>query len=310
MSTDPWKDLSDSLVRLHDAHYRQHGKMVHQTTLYASGSPAALECASEPYAGAWGSKPTLTAVTDLLLPVAGVMDHLLAVATLLTGPASVYAPFTVARSVIEISAQTWYRLEPDIGAEERTLRHVNSRLRSLWEQAQLVSKDESPEARTQRDHAHRRMDEIVAAARARNIPARGRGDGRRPPSLGNGHKGTLGLADECISSTVPGLGSTYWRLLSSMAHGQQHGLVQAFAAAVDSRAPVVEGASVGQLSLSAQQAALRAAGAPLACIAMLDRLYTYLGWDDTEMQSATQALLITWSRIGQIPQPGRPVRQG
>ncbi|MFI1246491.1 hypothetical protein OHA63_20820 [Streptomyces anulatus] len=310
MSVDPWKDLSDSLIKLHDAHNRQCSQMMRQTTVYAVGSPADKECAAEPYAGVWGSKPVSGAVTDLLLPVSAALDHLYAVATLLTGPPSIYAPFTVARSVIEISVQLWYRLEPEIGAEERTIRYVNSRLRSLWEQSQMFSNDERAEARQHQNHTHRRMDEIVSAARAQNLPARGRGDGRRPPSIGSGHKGTLGLADECISATVPGLGSTYWRLLSSMAHGQAHGLVQAFTASTDGEVPVIEGASVGELKLSAQQAALRAAGAPLACIAMLDRLYAYLGWDSTEVRSAAQAHLVTWSRIGQIRRPGDPVPQG
>lgn len=309
MSSDPWKDLSDSLVRLHDAHYRQHGQMMQQSKLYAPGSPAAVECASNPYAGVWGENPVSTAVTGMLLPVAGALDHLYALATLLTGPTSVYAPFTVARSVVEISAQTWFRLEPGIGAEERTIRYVNSRLRSLWEQAQLFDKDERPESQEQQNRAYGRMDEVVAAARAQNLQARGRGDGRRAPWVGTAHKGTLGLADDCISSAVPGLGSLYWRLLSSMAHGQTHGLVQAFTSSTDGTAPSIEGSAVGQLSLSAQQAALRAAGAPMACIAMLDRFYEYLGWDSVEVRSAAQALLVTWSRIGHLRPLVPPARR-
>lgn len=241
---DPWKDLSASLVKLHDTYYMQHGKMVNRTTMYISESPAAEECAREPYAGAWSPTPNLAAVTSLFLPVAGALDHLLAMATLLTGPPSMYAPFTVARSVLEISVQTWYLLEPGIGAEERALRSVNVRLRSLWEQSQLVGVDESPEWRAQLDHVQRRMDEIVAAARARNISARGRGDGRRSPWVGSGPKSTVKLADECLGSAVPGLGSTFWRSLSSVAHGQAHGLVQAFRPAVDGSTP--EGA-VGRL---------------------------------------------------------------
>lgn len=301
---DPWKDLSASLVKLHDTYYMQHGKMVNRTTMYISESPAAEECAREPYAGAWSPTPNLAAVTSLFLPVAGALDHLLAMATLLTGPPSMYAPFTVARSVLEISVQTWYLLEPGIGAEERALRSVNVRLRSLWEQSQLVGVDESPEWRAQLDHVQRRMDEIVAAARARNISARGRGDGRRSPWVGSGPKSTVKLADECLGSAVPGLGSTFWRSLSSVAHGQAHGLVQAFRPAVDGSTPEGGGGPLGQLSLSARQAALYAAGAPLACMAMLNRLYAYLGWDETELQSAAQVLLTTWTRVGQLPRVG------
>ncbi|MFJ8827606.1 hypothetical protein ACIREE_38375 [Streptomyces sp. NPDC102467] len=131
MSSDPWKDLASSLTRLHDVYYADHVKMVTGPDFWTADSPAAVESAQEPYAQVWGAAPTRDATMNVMLPVAAALDHLAALATLLTSPATVYAPFTVARSAIDIAVQVWYALEPGIGARERAVRHVNSRLRSL-----------------------------------------------------------------------------------------------------------------------------------------------------------------------------------
>ncbi|MFE5143518.1 hypothetical protein ACFRDV_38730 [Streptomyces fagopyri] len=303
MSSDPWKDLSASLFRLHDVYYTDHVKMMSESDFWTPGSPAAVESAREPYAGIWGEAPTRDAVVGVMLPLAAALDHLTALATLLTSANTVYAPFTVARSAIEIAAQTWYQLEPGIGAEERAVRYVNSRLRSLWEQEQLPGEDPRPDAEAIRTTSRRRMDAIIDSARSHKLEARGRQNGRRPPAIGKGLKSTSMLADPCISETVPHLGALYWRVLSSTAHGQQHGLVQSFTKADPPAAPGTPGVSFGSLSLTVQQAALRTAGAPMACLSMLDRFYTHVGWDDGAFRTARHAALLTWSRIAGTTDP-------
>ncbi|MFH8581618.1 hypothetical protein [Streptomyces zaomyceticus] len=307
MSSDPWKDLASSLERLHAAYYAQHAQHVDVGSIHVPGSPAALECAEEPYAGVWGATPTRDATTDLMLPITAALDHLSALSTLLTSPGIIYAPLTVARTVLEISVQVWYRLEPGISREERAIRNINVRLKSLWEQSQLAGRDTREGAERIRLGSRQRMDKILQGARLQNLAVRGQADGRRPPWVGSELKGTGALASECVSSESPTLGTLFWRLYSATTHGQTHGLAMSLTpAAPDSGAPEIPGIGVGTVELSVQDAAIQCAGAPLACLAMLERLFAHLGWDETELRRAKAGLLQTWSRISQIPPAAGP----
>lgn len=293
--------MAAALARLHDAYYIQHGRTAHLGEMHMPGSPADLECAQEPYADVWGPTPTRDATIDVLLPVMAALDHLKAMETLLASPGSVYAPLTLARSVMEISAQVWYLVEPEIGPEERAIRHVNRRLQSLWEQMQIPGKATDEAAEKMRRQARARMDDIVQAARACGIQARGRGDERRPPAVGTPLKSTTTLVEECVSAASPRLGPLFWRFYSAVTHGQSHGLLASFTAVgPDSGAPDVTGVSFGQIQLAPTDAAIQTAGAPLAAISMLERLFTLLGWDDSELKAAKFSVLTTWGRVGRI----------
>ncbi|MFJ7990342.1 hypothetical protein [Streptomyces sp. NPDC096351] len=306
MSSDPWKDLASSLQRLPAAYYAQHALHVDVGSIHAPGSPAALECEEEPYAGVWGETPTRDATTDLMLPVTAALDHLSALSTLLTTSGIIYAPLTVARTVLEISVQVWYRLEPGLSPEERAIRNVNVRLKSLWEQSQVPIPGASEESKI-RLVSRRRMDEIVLGARRQNLTVHGRSDGRRPPWVGAELKGTGALASECVSSESPALGRMFWRLYSATTHGQAHGLMMSLTpVASGSGAPEIPGIGVGMVELSARDAAIQCAGAPLACLAMLERLFAHLGWDETELRKAKIGLLHTWDRISQLPPVSGP----
>ncbi|MET8592868.1 hypothetical protein [Streptomyces sp. NPDC005078] len=301
MSKDPWRDLSASLAALRKTH--DSALMAAQAADFSpvAGSPAALECATEPLAGPWGDTPTADANTSVLLQVTAAMDHLLGLETLLTGP-SLYAPFTVARSVIDIASQAWHQLEPGIGGKERALRHINSRLRSLWEQTKLVEDDSRAEAQKIRNDAQQRINVIVSCAQMHHLAVRSPNDRRRAPTVGTPLKSTTVLANACVSDTVPNLGAAFWRFTSAITHGQAHGLMSAFAPTEGGSLP---GAAVGQLQISAKDVAIRAAGAPLAVISMLQRLYAHFGWPVGDLDRSGHRLVMVWARVGEVTIPAQ-----
>lgn len=298
MSSDPFRDLGRSLTDICDA-YRAC-RLGASPSIFADGSPAAIESSTEPLAGAWGDTPTADANRSVLLFIEAVVDHLRGMATLFADATTLYAPFTVARSAMEIAAQSWYLLEPEVGAEERALRGINMRLRALWEQAQLPGDDQRDWAKKTREDALKRVDALLSTARSMNIETKA-GKRYTPPRVANGLKSTLALVDECVSVVTPGLGSVYWRHGSAITHGQIHGLLSVYEPVLEqSGESVLSGYASTEIRLSARQAVLRSSGALLASRAAVERLCTHMGWEWAELRSKFDIAFAVWGRVGEL----------
>lgn len=303
MSTDPWQALAGSLTALHDSFATKQNA----ERGFADGSPAHEECREETLAGAWGDSPAHDANLTVMMSAYAVMDHLNALATLLGGPPSVYAPFTVARSAMDIAAQAWFLLEPGIGARERVRRHINTRLHSLKEQSLLTGADTSPHADRIREHSREKTDRILESARQHGFTVVGKkNDKVRPLSLGQPMPKTTHLVQQCADASGK-LGGVFWRHGSAVAHGLHHGLLSAFVPAADGQPASENGVTYGALSLSPKDAALQAAGAPLTAIMMLFRLYEQYGWDTEDLSRTVRELLKTWSAVAELGRRGQPV---
>jgi hypothetical protein len=303
VTTDAWHVLSGSLQLLSeefDNTYNQH----HGRAL--PGSPAVLELQQDDdLAGEWGARPVHDAHLAAISPTMAVMDHLDSLGLLLSSPGGLMASHTVARSVLDIATKPWFLLEPDIGVRERVRRYMNYRLLSLKEQSLMVGNGQTTEAEAVRQRLRERTERILRAARHHGFSVKGKiADKVRPCYLGP-HQvpSTTEMASDVIA---PGgqLGALLWRATSAVAHGQTHGLLMFYTDAPG--APVTgpdDHFEYRQMQITPQEAAVRCAGAPLAVLAMLRRLYRHNGWPTAELEAAGRQTAKTWLQIAGLPRP-------
>jgi hypothetical protein len=309
MSSNPWRDLAASLTRFCEAL-----DDAPDVGGFAPGSPAAVECAQEPLADKWGERPARDANLSALLLVQAAVDHLRALATVLTTQGIIYAPATLARGAVEAAAQAFYLLDPHIDARERVRRHMNNLLASLHEVRWLIlgfenAADDADAAAAARPSPHEvaaektdRIQRILESAERHGFIVRRKDDRMRPPYLEPQPPKALSLVETAVSAADPQLGATYWRLMSSVAHSQPHGLTP-FLARVNLPVDPVYGDAVGQVQASAQETALRLFGTPLAAASLVERLFPHMGWDLRTMQLPTVTVLRVWARVANVPHP-------
>ncbi|MCX5604913.1 hypothetical protein OOK29_43000 [Streptomyces phaeochromogenes] len=305
MSSDPWGDLAASLVAVHEPFTRD--STIHQGFL--PGSPAALECANEPFVDDWATAPSRNAnITGMHLANVA-MDHLAGLAVLLgtNSPVCIYGPSSMARSAIEVAARCYYLVEPGISPLERIRRHQSARLAGLWEQKKLaetmVSKGRvSVKLQESIEHLDRRMTTITDSAKRHGLAPRVKDKKRLPFLAGPGATRPFSATDlvEDLVGKGNGLGTASYQTLSAVGHGRESGVIQYFTrrgALLDR----THGDVFGTIEASAQQTALNLAAIPLAMFGMLDRLYTHFGWPSQDVGPAAKRLLQVWGRIAEIP---------
>ncbi|MFJ4633554.1 hypothetical protein [Streptomyces sp. NPDC088847] len=292
MRQDPWAELARSLEGLRaafdDSYESSHG--------FLPGSPASGECQRDTLAGSWGSHPVRDANITPLSSVFVMFDHLDSLGTLFRSPGGITASHTIARATLDIAIGPWFLLEPEIGERERVRRYMNLRLQSLKEQTHLESGADSTEIR---DHAKDRIRLILEAARAHRFEVRRERDKYSPPFLGDQMPRTTSLASQIIAPEVPVLGPLFWRLGSAVTHGQQHGITMFFER-TDQLVDSAHGDAAVRMQASSQDTALRCGGAPLAAIAVLQRLFAQYGWDTDRLNTAIADVIRTWQLVSGV----------
>jgi hypothetical protein len=108
------------------------------------------------------------------------------------------------------------------------------------------------------------------------------------------------LIAQCASRTS-GVGATYQQLLSSVAHGQMHGLSRFLMRAPT---PAEPGKVIVQMNLSDRDAALHLLAGPLCASTLVEHLGWFFGWNTEALDPAAVAMLHTWGRIGGVPYAG------
>ncbi|GGZ44380.1 hypothetical protein GCM10010365_76020 [Streptomyces poonensis] len=272
--------------------------------LAAPGSPGAVELREDRVlAGEWGARPVHDAHLAAVSPVMAVMDHLDSLGLLFTSPGGLMTSHTVARGALDIATKPWFLLEPGIDTRERVRRYMNYRLESLKEQSLMVG-DHGTAAEVQR-HLRERTEGILRAARHHGFSVKGKiADKVRPCYLGpHQAPSTTKLAGQIV---VPGgspLGALLWRATSAVAHGQAHGLLMFHADAPEAPGTGPDDHFVyRQLQFSPQEAAQRCAGAPLATLSMLRRLYAHCGWPAAGLERVGKDLARAWLHISGMAQ--------
>ncbi|MEU0214508.1 hypothetical protein ABZ281_05055 [Streptomyces sp. NPDC006265] len=298
MRQDPWAELARSLEGLRaafdDSYGASHG--------FLPGSPASGECQRDTLAGSWGAHPVRDANITPLSSVFVMLDHLDSLATLFRSPGGITASHTIARAALDIAIGPWFLLEPEIGERERVRRYMNLRLQSLKEQTQL---ENGTETTAIRDHAKDRIRLILEAARAHHFEVRGERDKYNPPFLGERMPRTTSLAAQIIAPEVPVLGPLFWRLGSAVTHGQQHGITMFFES-TDQLVDPAHGDAAVRMQASSKDTALRCGGAPLAAIAVFQRLFAQYGWDTDRLDTAVSDLIRTWQSVSGVQTPRVP----
>jgi len=291
MSSDPWGDLTDSLTAVCDQFSQD--REAHEGFL--AGSPADLEVSGEPYADGWGSTPGRDANMAAVLLAIVAVDHLAGLAVLLRPQARlIYGPSAQARSAMEVAARGYHLLDPGIPPLERIRRQQNERLVSLSEGKRLVEVLKQPQEST--DKLNERAKAILDSARRQGLAPHPKPD---PPYIGSRPDSATTLIDHAVGQPE-GLGSTYYKVMSAVAHGRAHGITQYFThhgALLDR----THGDAFGSIETTPQQTAQYLSGAPRAMANMLVRLYSQFGWSDTDMQRALTRMRQTWDRIATSP---------
>lgn len=309
MSSDPFFDLSASLSEFCDAVER--GRVEHGSGFLA-GSTAAEECHEEPLADQWGQRPCRDANTSAMLLVVAVVDQLRALATLL--PADVlFAPATVTRGAVEAVGQIVYTVEAP-SPRERVRRHMNDRLADLHAVRKLAQDhaQEGPDAGSGGDPEQdpavavaektQRIGAILASGERHGFRARRRNDPIRPPFLDSKQPSLIELSEKAVSRATPTLGTTYYRLLSAIAHSRPHGIAQFFAA-LGPLSSTTSGDVAVETRSSPKDTALRLMAAPLAGASMVEQLFPHVGWDVEVVRTQVTHMLETWGRIANVPYP-------
>ncbi|GAA3797145.1 hypothetical protein GCM10022403_033840 [Streptomyces coacervatus] len=288
MSSDAWGDLTNSLTAVCDQFSQD--RQIYEGFL--TGSPAALEVVGEPYADDWGPRPSRNAnMAGLLLTLVAV-DHLACLAALLRPQSRViYGPSAEARSAMEVAARGYHLLDPEITPLERICRQQNERLVSLSEGKRLAVLLKQPQESI--NVLDNRTKAIFDSARNHGLTPHPKANPH--PYIGSKPPSATKLIDEAVGQPK-GLGETYYKVMSAVAHGREHGITQYFTYQGALLDPTHADA-FGSIETTPKMTAQYLSGTPRAMANILDRLYDRFGWPGAAIQPALTRMRATWDRI-------------
>lgn len=311
MSSDPWRDLAESLVVFCDAFEAAAAAKDRGIT---PGSPADLESRTESLADEWSQTPCRDATLHATFLTTPVLDHLRGLASLLTST-SFLAPATVARAAVEAAGQIVYLSEP-CDARERVRRAMNERLVDLTaskglavvfakhEETQPPQHGSEASAQDTVNRQAERIERILRAAKNQEFKVH---RGRQPhqaPYLEERPPTMTGLAELAISTGArsKNLGTVYYKTLSAVAHSKSHGLMTH----ILDRIPddPIAGTQMVRPGISATDSARNLIAAPLASVAVVESLFPHVGWDIDLVRGQIVRMLHAWGRIANVPYPG------
>jgi hypothetical protein len=108
------------------------------------------------------------------------------------------------------------------------------------------------------------------------------------------------LIDKSASRTS-GVGARYQQLLSSVAHGQLHGLSRFL---IHAPSPADPGKVISQMNVTAHDLALHLLAGPLCASTLVEHLRWFCGWDTSEFDGTTLTMMRVWGRIAGVPYTG------
>ena len=211
------------------------------------------------------------------------------------------APYTLTRAAAESAATACYLTVPGIDALERVRRSMNCDLKGLCEHINLISKFTVPGAQAEVAQNQERIDAIGRTGQQHGFRFK-KQDGYRPAYLGAKPPSAMELMDQSASKT-PGLGATYQKLLSAVAHANLNGLSRFLIAdgRLESDQP---GQALVQLNVSDVDLAQQLLAGPMCASTLVEHLGWFAGWDTDEIRPLVIRMLHTWGRIARIPYAG------
>lgn len=300
MSSDSFADLGGTLRKVAEG----LTQLVDLNKEPAAGSPADKEADGEPFGGEWSAHPARDVVATLLMECWSCADHLTVAGTVLAEDRAVASLYTLTRGAAEAGAIACYLSEPGIDPVERMRRLMNHNLAALHEDLSMLSRFTGQDAAA-KVVRHRAQEAAIArAGRHFGLAFTRPKSGFKPCFLGDKPPSSMALIDRCASRTS-GVGATYQQLLSSVAHGQLHGLSRFLMRAPT---PAEPGNVIIQMNLSDRDAAVHLLAGPLCISTLVEHLRWFFGWDTEALDPAVIAMLHTWGRIAGVPYPGPELR--
>jgi hypothetical protein len=293
MSSDSFADLGGSLRMVAEGLLR----LVDVNKRPASGSPADKEGHGEPFAGDWSAHPARDLTATLLMECWSCADHLGVAGSVLAEHRAVASLYTITRGAAEAASIACYLSEPGIEPLERIRRLMNHNLVALHEDVNMLGRFSGQDAASKAARHQAQETAIARAGHQHGLPFTRPRKGHSPCFLGTVPPSAMALIDKC-ASRASGVGATYQQLLSSVAHGQLHGLSRFLMRAPT---PADPGKVIVQMNLSARDAALHLLAGPLCTSTLVEHLRWFFGWNTDALDPDVIAMMHTWGRIGGVP---------
>lgn len=296
MSSDSFADLGGALRKVADGLIR----LVDLNKQQAAGSPADKDADGEPFAGEWSAHPARDLVATLLMECWSCADHLTVTGAVLAEHRAVASLYTLTRGAAEAGAIACYLSESGIDSLERMRRLMNQNLVALHEDLNMLGRFEGQDAASKAARHRGQQAAIARTGHRFGLALTKPKKGFTPCFLGDKPPSAMALIDKYASCTS-GVGAAYQQLLSSVAHGQLHGLSRFLMRAPT---PAEPGKVCVQMNLSARDAALHLLAGPPCVSTLVEHLRWFFGWDTEALDPAVIAMLHTWGCIAQVPYPG------
>ena len=252
----------------------------------------------------WSERPSQDAILNITLLGTSILDHMRALAQLIVTPRVVLTLATVSRGGLEAIAQANYLADPEIGTKERVRRHMNIRLNALHEQTRLLKGMDRPgRDNSDLDAKLAKIDIVLDSARTHSFGTT-KAKGHKAPHIGTEPPSIMSLIEEAVSDNENGLGATYYRWLSGVAHSQPHGLVGHAIPILDPSISTTDGYVKTEISLSPKALAIRHMGVLLAIAPLIGRLCWLFDRPDHPASHAVQTALRVWGRVAEVDNQG------
>lgn len=244
----------------------------------------------------WG-EATVELVMDAIPRLAHVADHLHAYAAIAADEHATFSGATMLRTLLVGLGSTYWQYEPTVDTRERVRRLYALRLKSLAEEQNLASAPDVSGA----DASVRQLEQTVDAIRESGQRAGFAWRLQQPRfgapvgQLDTPAPGDQALITELVASPgrPPGVGATLFRLLSSVAHAQPHGM-RHFMHQTGETGP--EGGDVIFIGLNPTWVNLLHTTTAAAVQRTIARMCGYLGWDEAGWNRSALPALTEASR--------------
>lgn len=201
-------------------------RRAHEAAPPAADSPVMAELAAEAdWVGGWADEPMGYSHSLATLRLTVAEDHIRSIGKLLASdPPSVFSHMILARSILELTARTWWVDEPAIGHKARVARAMTERVYNFRQQMDLPGADVIGDDGTSvQTRAQAKIGAIIGEAQARGIQVSPAGmriaDQERPGS-------TKAVQDYVLLVAGEDVGRQVYSIYSAIEHGTIYGLFQ------------------------------------------------------------------------------------
>lgn len=243
---------------------------------------AAVDMTHREWDDTWGDA-TVELVMDAIPRLAHVVDHLHAYAAIAADSRATFSGATILRAMLVSLGSAYWQYELTVDTRERVRRLFALRLKSLAEEQNLVSAPSLSGGEELVSQLARTVDSIRASGVRAGFKWEQKATrfGASVGQLDTPAPGDQALITRLVESpgSSPGAGATLFRLLSSVAHAQPHGM-RFFMHPTDEAGP--NGGELVFIGLDPTWVTMLHTTAVASVQRTVTRMCGYLGWNQTE----------------------------